>query len=280
VTVPPDQSAVPELPALVARLRSAGCVFAEDEARLLLDARPDGAGLEALVARRVAGEPLEHLLGWVDVYGLRVEVDPGVFVPRQRSGLLVREALAAVRPGSVVVELCCGAAAIGVAIATHAGCDVELHAADIDPAAVACAARNVAAVGGRVRGRVRGRVHRGDLFEALPAGLRGRVDVLVVNAPYVPTDELGFMPTEARLHEPRVALDGGPDGVDLHRRVAAGAPAWLSQSGRLLVETSDRQADLTVRAVEAAGLAASVVRDDDLGGVAVAGAFPQRHPGP
>ena len=112
--------------------------------------------------------------------------------------------------------------------------DVELHAADLDPAAVRCARRNVAAAGGRV--------YQGDLYAPLPKQLRGRVDVLVANAPYVPADAVALMPPEARLYEARVALDGGVDGLDVLRRVAAGAAEWLAPGGRLLVETSEAQA--------------------------------------
>src|SRR5690606_11440977 len=100
---------------LVARLRRAGCVFAEDEARLLREAA-SGAELEALVARRVAGAPLEVLLGWTDFAGLRVAIAPGVFVPRRRSELLARLAAEALPPGGVVVELCCGVGAIAAAV--------------------------------------------------------------------------------------------------------------------------------------------------------------------
>ena len=110
------------------------------------------------------------------------------------------------------MDLCCGTGAIGAAIAAREP-TVELHAADLDPDAVACARRNVSM----------GRVHQGDLYDALPADLAGRVDVLAVNAPYVPTDEIAMMPTDARDHEHRIALDGGRDGLDVHRRVAAGA---------------------------------------------------------
>ena len=88
-------------------------------------------------------------------------------------------------------------------------------------------------------------LHLGDLYDALPVALRGRVDVLAANAPYVPTDRIALMPPEARDHEPRLALDGGVDGVDLHRRIAAGAAEWLAPGGVLLIETSPAQAPLT-----------------------------------
>src|SRR5215213_6510903 len=151
---------------VVRRLRAAGCVFAEDEARLLVAEAGSRPELEALVARRVAGEPLEHLLGWAEFAGLRIAVAPGVFVPRRRTEVLVEEAVALSRPGAVVVDLCCGSGALGVAVATAVD-GVELSAADVDPAAVACARANVA--------RVDGRAYEGDLFEALPGSLRGRV---------------------------------------------------------------------------------------------------------
>jgi release factor glutamine methyltransferase len=258
---------MPATSAIVTRLRAAGCVFAEDEARLLRCAARTAADLAAMVDRRVAGTPLEHVLGWVEFCGLRVAVDPGVFVPRRRTGLLVHEAAALARGAvdagreAVVVDLCCGSGAVGAALVAALG-RVELYAADIDPAAVRCARRNLA-------GR---QVYEGDLFALLPAGLHGRVDVLVANAPYVPTGEIGLMPPEARDHEPRVALDGGTDGLDVLRRVAAGAPRWLAPGGQLLVETSERQAPYAVEVVAGAGLVPRLVCDEDLGATVLIGA--------
>ncbi len=246
---------------VVARLGAAGCVYAEDEAALLHVAA-SGPALERLVARRVAGEPLEQVLGWASFGGLRVGVVPGVFVPRRRTELLVREGVAVTAPGAVVVDLCCGCGAVGLAVATTVA-GVELHAADVDPVAVACAGANLGAVGGTV--------HVGDLDAPLPARLRGRVDVLAANAPYVPTAEIALMPPEARDHEPSVALDGGGDGLDVARRVIAAARGWLAPGGHVLVETSRRQAPSLAAAVTAAGLAPRVVTDDDLGGTVVIG---------
>jgi release factor glutamine methyltransferase len=247
---------------IIARLRAAGCVFAEDEARLLLDTARTPAELTDMVERRVAGLPLEHVVGWAEFAGQRVAVDTGVFVPRRRTELLAREAAARARPGAVVVDLCCGSGAVGVAVAAIVP-GIELHAADVDPAAVRCARRNVSAVGGQV--------YEGDLDAPLPASLRARVDVLVANAPYVPTGAVGLMPPEARLHEPRVALDGGADGLDIQRRVAATAPRWLAPGGHLLIETSERQAPHTAAAIGAAGLTARVVHDAELDATVVVG---------
>jgi release factor glutamine methyltransferase len=233
--------------AIVSRLRAAGCVFAEDEARLLAAAAVNRADLADMVDRRSAGLPLEHVLGWAEFCGLRIAVDPGIFVPRRRTEFLVREAARLARPAAstegppagspvVVVDLCCGCGAVGVALAAVLE-RVELYAVDVDAAAARCARRNLAVLGGHV--------YQGDLFEPLPTSLRGRVDLLVANAPYVPTDALGLLPPEARVHEPQVALDGGRDGLEVVRRVGAAAPLWLAPGGHLLVETSEHQASAT-----------------------------------
>ena len=248
------------LPAVTAALRAAGCVFAEAEAALLLAAAGDAARLDALVVRRVAGEPLEHLLGWAEFRGLRIAVSPGVFVPRRRTEALVEQAVARIRPGAVVVDLCCGSGAVAAAIVAAVP-GIELHAADVDPAAVACARRNLAG----------SHVHEGDLFAALPGGLRGRIDVLVANAPYVPTSAIGLMPPEARDHEPPVALDGGGDGLTVLRRIVAGAPDWLAPRGVLLFETGTAQAPDAVAALCTAGLAPLVVEDEERGATVVVG---------
>ena len=239
-------------PAVVDALRAAGSVFAEEEAAVLAGEARTAGHLELMLARRLLGEPLEQVVGWAEFHGLRVRVAPGVFVPRRRAELLVDLAVAAAEPGSVVVDLCCGTGAIGVAVA-DALPEVELHAGDLDPAAVAVARHNVVA----------GEVHEGDLYDALPTSLRGRVDVVVANAPYVPTEEIALMPREARDHEHHVALDGGPDGLDLHRRIAAGAPDWLRPGGMLLIETSEQQAEGTLAACATAGLVAEVLRREE-----------------
>jgi release factor glutamine methyltransferase len=259
--------AVPDS-AIVARLRAAGCVFAEDEARLLIAAARTPPELDVMIGQRVAGLPLEQVLGWAEFCGLRITVAPGVFVPRRRTEFLVRQAALLLRegiarPGNVIVDLCCGAGAIGAALAAAVE-RAEVHAADIDPAAVRCARQNLPG----------GRVYQGDLYEPLPAGLRGRVAILAANVPYVPSDEIGFLPPEARAHEPRAALDGGADGLDVLRRVAAGAAGWLAPGGHLLSETSERQVPLAEAALAAAGLTARVARSADLDATVVIGRRP------
>jgi release factor glutamine methyltransferase len=267
----------------VRRLRAAGCVFAEEEAGLLTDAAASAAELETMIGRRAAGLPLEHILGWVEFCGLRIGVASGVFVPRRRTEFLVRQAELLLRAHegahegatsegatsgggthdggrgtagrAVVVDLCCGSGAVGVALAARVT-GIELHASDLDPAAVLCAKGNIEPVGGHV--------HEGDLFEALPPGLRGRIAVVMANAPYVPTAAIGTMPPEARTHEPRMSLDGGPDGLDIQRRVIAEAPAWLGPGGHVLIETSRGQARRTFGLMRRAGLTARLASDPEL----------------
>jgi release factor glutamine methyltransferase len=242
---------VPE-PPVVARLRAAGCVFAEDEARLIIATARTPEELDEMVERRAAGLPLEQVIGWAEFCGLRIAVDPGVFVPRRRTEFLVQQAIGLAGPGAVVVDLCCGAGAIGAALAAAVD-RAEVYAADIDPAAVACARRNVP-----------GQVYQGDLYQPLPARLRGRVQILTANVPYVPTGDIELLPPEARDYEPRVALDGGPVGLDLLRRVAAGAPDWLAPGGHLLIEISGRQVPLATAAFETSGLTPRIVTSEEL----------------
>jgi release factor glutamine methyltransferase len=250
---------------VVERLRAAGCVYAEDEAALLRDAAA-GARLEQLVERRVAGEPLEVIVGWAEFRGLRVAVGAGVFVPRRRTEVLVDAALAHAGVGGapatpvIVVELCAGVAAVAAALVSEAP-GLEVWAAELDPVAADFARRNLDPT----------RVVVGDLYAPLPAGLRGRVGILIANAPYVPTAEIEHMPPEAREHEPLLALDGGADGLDVQRRVIAGAAEWLAPGGALLIETSVLQAPATLSLMESAGLTAHAVRDDEVDGTAAIG---------
>ncbi|GAA4791532.1 putative protein N(5)-glutamine methyltransferase [Streptomyces ziwulingensis] len=247
---------------VVAALRAAGCVFAEDEAELILATAPAPADVTALVARRAGGLPLELVLGWAEFRGLRITVEPGVFVPRRRTEFLVAEALAQAPDATVVVDLCCGSGAVGAALATAlagsgaAGTAPEVHAADLDPVAVRCARRNLAGVGGRV--------YAGDLFQALPGALRGRVEILAANVPYVPSGEVALLPPEARDHEPPLALDGGADGLDVLRRVAGEAAGWLAPGGCLLVETGERQAAAALDAFARGGLRARLAASEEL----------------
>lgn len=256
-----DQSKYAET---VSRLRAAGCVFAEDEAQLLLSAARSIAELEAMVEKRAAGLPLEHVMGWAEFCGLRIEVQPRVFVPRKRTEFLVQQAAALAKPGNTVVDLCCGSGALGAALAAAVE-QIRLYAADIDPDAVRCARRNVAAYAGQV--------YEGDLYEPLPVALQGKVDMLVANVPYVPTESIAMLPPEARIHESQMALDGGADGLDIQRRVAAAAPQWLAPGGHLLIETSERQVHDTIDIFASYGLKPRVSRCEELDATVVIGTW-------
>src|SRR4051812_2053729 len=237
---------------IVRRLRGAGCVFAEDEADVLLEAASDPARLVEMVEQREAGQPFELIIGWAEFDGLRIVVAPGVFVPRRRTEFLAEQAVARSPGRGVLVDLCCGTGAIA-AVLLQRRPEADVHAADLDPAAVRCARRNLGAAP----------VHEGDLYDALPGELRGRVDVLVANAPYVPSAAIALMPPEAREHEARIALDGGADGLDLHRRIVGDARAWLAPGGCLLIETSEAQAGRTAHLMTDAGLTTEIVRSDE-----------------
>lgn len=243
----------PDAVALTGRLRDAGCVFAEEEAALFLEAARDSRELELMVRRRFAGEAPEHIVGWAEFCGLRIAVAPGVFIPRQRTAALVDQAVQLCRTDSVVVDMCCGSGALARVIADRVP-GTQLHAADIDVSAVACARENLAGVGD---------VYVGDLVDALPSGLRGHVDVMVANVPYVPRDELRRMPAEAREHEAAVTHDGGTDGLDVFRRLADAAPEWLAPGGSILSEIGAEQGNATLAVLAAANLRGRTVFDDE-----------------
>ena len=278
-------TAAPDVEALVRRLRAAGCVFAEEEAALILEqaavvrggVRGGSAEVDRLAAAREGGLPLEQVLGWAELAGVRVSVEPGVFVPRRRTELMVAEAVARAHAASadhspvVLLDLCCGSGAVAAAVVhglRATSVELDVTAADVDPVAVRCARRNLPDA----------RVLLSDLFDDVPADLGGRVDVLTANVPYVPTAALPLLPREAREHEPHRTLDGGTDGLAVLRRVAGAAPAWLAPGGTLLVETSERQQPAALAAMADAGLTGDVRTDDDLGAVIVLGMRP--HPRP
>jgi release factor glutamine methyltransferase len=251
---------------VAAQLRAAGCVYAEEEAEVLLSSARSPTQLRSMVEQRVVGRPLEHVVGWAEFCGQRYVVEAEVFVPRRRTEFLVQQGVLRASPGAVVVDLCCGCGAIGGAIASLLE-EVELHAVDAQPAAVRCARQNLRGVGGGV--------YEGDLFRPLPAALRGRIHLLVVNAPYVPTTEVELLPREARLYEPRVTLDGGSDGLSIHRRVIAEAPRWLASGANLLFEATEQQALQLEEVLALHGLDPRTIRSDELETTAVVGRRPE-----
>lgn len=228
-------------------------MFAEDEAALILGASSSEHDVDRLASERVAGLPLEHVLGWADFAGIRVPVDRGVFVPRPRTEFLVAKAAERVSAGAVIVDLCCGSGAVAAAIASRV--PVTTYATDIDSRATENASRTLAPWGGTVV--------TGDLFDGLPRQLHGRVDMVTIIAPYVPTDDIELLPREARDFEPVTALDGGSDGLDIVRRAIDQAPLWLKIGGFLLTEVAEHQAPGVIDALDAAGLVSTVLTDDE-----------------
>lgn len=229
----PSPSTASELAVIAARLRAAGSVFAEDEAGILLEAAADDAELDALVRRRIAGEPLEPLVGWVRFGRLRLAVGPGVFVPRQRSLTLARVAVRIARAQSdpVVLEPFCGVAPIAASVAAAVPA-AEIHVSEVDPVALGFAHRNLPADA---------HVHLGAGLTALPAALRGRVSLVASVPPYVPDGERRFVPREALDHEPPSALFAGEDGLDHVRALVADLVGWLRADGTALIELNRAQ---------------------------------------
>ncbi|MCR2822714.1 putative protein N(5)-glutamine methyltransferase [Lederbergia panacisoli] len=247
------------------KLRNAGCIYAEDETQLLILEAQSLEDLLKKVQMRLAGLPLEYIIGWAHFCDLRIVVEQEVFVPRQRTEFLVHQAKTLACSGDIVVDLCCGSGAIGAALAADLG-DIFLYCSDIDPIAVQCARRNITKFGGHV--------FEGDLYKALPQSIKGHINILVANVPYVPTESIELLPSEARLYEPNVALDGGDDGLNILRRVVDEASYWLSPGGHLLIETSEMQAPKTFEIFANAGLSTKVVRDVELDATVVIGVNP------
>ena len=237
---------------VVSALAEGGCVAAAGEANALFLASSEGVGpIEELMARRLGGEPLAWITGSVLFCGVRMLVDPGVFVPRPHSEAMAQRAISLLPAGGIAVDLCTGSGAVAAVLAS-AHPQAIVIATDIDPVAVACARRNGVSV------------LVGDLDESLPPSLRGRVDVLTAVVPYVPTEELPFLPRDVLANEPRRALDGGPRGITMLLRVAEVAARWLRPGGSVLLELGGDQAGEVREAFQEIGLSdIRVHRDGD-----------------
>jgi release factor glutamine methyltransferase len=236
-------------------LAAGGSVAPDEEADALLEASNAGVGpLEELLARRLAGEPLPWITGWVRFCDVRIRVEPGVFVPRPQTEPLARRAVALLPVEGIAVDLCTGSGAVA-AVLGSARPRATVIATDIDPAAVVCAQRNgVEAL-------------LGDLDGPLSLALRGRVDVVTAVVPYVPTEELHLLPRDVLAHEPRRALDGGVRGTAVLERAVGAAPRWLRPGGCVLLELGGDQADGLTTTMADAGLSVIRVHSDDEGRV-------------
>jgi release factor glutamine methyltransferase len=220
-----------DVEALVARLGDAGFVAAKDEAQELLSrAAGDRELLGSLLARRLAGEPLAWITGSVRFCGVRVRVDPGVYVPRSHSERLARRAVARLPATGTAIDVCTGCGAIATILAAERP-GARVIACDLDERAVACARANGV------------EVYRGDLFAPLRRALEGRVDVVVGVVPYVPTPALRLLQRDTFAFESPLAYDGGADGTEILRRVLAESPRFLRRGGALLLELGGEQAD-------------------------------------
>jgi release factor glutamine methyltransferase len=250
--MPIEGSTSEERTRIVSALAAGGCVAPAKEAEVLFRASSEGVGrIDELVARRLGGEPLAWITGSVVFGGVRVYVDPGVFVPRPQTEEMAQRAASLLPDAGIAVDLCTGSGAVAAVLgAAHPRASVV--ATEIDPIAVACARRNGVDV------------LVGDLDEPLPPSIRGRVDVMTAVVPYVPTEELPFLPRDVLANEPRAALDGGPGGTTLLVRAAEAAPSWLKPGGRVLLELGGDQADDVTAALERVGLSGiRVHRDGD-----------------
>jgi len=233
---------------LVARLRAAGCVYAEEEAVVLVEAAGDDE-LEPLVRRRIEGEPLEHIVGWVAFGSLRLAIGTGVFVPRRRSARLARAAVrvAGIQERPVVLEAYSGIAPLAASVAAAVPA-AEIHACDSDPRALRWARENLPPDAG---------VHLADGLAGLPARLSGGITLIAAVPPYVPVGDAALIPRDARAHEPAIAFFAGDDGLDRVRELIGAARDWLAPGGRVLVELGRRQGRAATAAARRAGYRAS-----------------------
>jgi release factor glutamine methyltransferase len=220
--------------------------YTKTELAVNFDEQPSEASrarFKELIQRRVAGWPVAYLTGTRGFYLLDFEVNPSVLIPRPDTETLVAEALTILksRPSARVLDLGCGSGCIAISIA-HQKNDAHVVAVDISPDALTVARRNAA------KHRVADRVTflHGDLFSPLDVG--DRFDLIVSNPPYVAHDEFATLQAEVRDHEPRIALDGGPDGLEFYRRIAARVTEFLKEGGRLLLEIGSSQEE-SVRAI-------------------------------
>lgn len=191
------------------------------------------ARLEECLRRRADGEPLQYILGRCSFMGLEFRVDRRVLIPRQDTEALVEAALIELRarPAPAVLDLCTGSGCVGLSLKNLApGCDVTLT--DLSADALDVARANAKALGADAR------LRRGDLFEAVGGE---RFDLIVSNPPYIPRPDLSALQREVRC-EPRLALDGGDDGLALYRRIAEGAAEHLNPGGAVYLEVGLGQA--------------------------------------
>jgi release factor glutamine methyltransferase len=227
------------------------------EPRRSVDARAAGS-FRALLDRRAAHEPVQHILGFEEFRGLKIAVTPDVLIPRPETEGLVERALEllAERPGALVADIGTGSGAIACALAA-ARPDLEVLAVDQSLGALTVASDNVRALG--LASRVR--LLAGDLLDPL-ASLGGSLDMVVANPPYLPSGIIAGLPAEVERFEPRLALDGGPDGMRVLRRIITEAPRSLRPGAWLLMEIGEEQAGPLASLMAAEGFSRIGARRD------------------
>lgn len=235
---------------MIDRLVAAGCVAADEEAAELISSAPDEARLEAWLGRREQGEPLAWITGTLRFCGQLLHIAPGVYVPRAQSEELARRAAALLPTHGRAVDLCVGAGAVAAHLRVQVP-TAKVVGVDIDARAAACARRNGVPTA------------VGDL--AAPLHPREGINLVTAVAPYVPTGNLRLLPADVQRHEPRLALDGGADGLDLLRRVVAAAGHLLRPGGWLLVELGGDQDRALVPTLAATGFDVLTLWHDDEG---------------
>ena len=246
MAVPLDRASVTQL------LTDAGCIAARQEADELMRAaagNPDV--LDDLVSRRTNGEPIAWLTGSVTFCDLRLFVAPGVYVPRGQTEPLARRAAMLLPPAGVAADLCTGVGAIAAVLAAAVP-TARVLATELDELAAHCARRNGV------------EVFEGYLDDPLPRAFEHRIDVITAVVPYVPTGSLRLLPRDVQVFEPRLALDGGPDGTDLLGEVARRSAGWLRPGGWVLLELGGDQADPMERLLHDIGFqGVDVMADED-----------------
>jgi len=196
-----------------------------------------------LVRRRGSGEPLQTILGMTEFYSRPFKVEPGVFIPRPETEHLVEAAANLLAPpdrrllAPVALEVGCGTGIVGISLA----CEIPrlvVHVSDINPRAIELAQRNAQ----QLEVSTRMNFYHGSRFDSFPEQLRGKVDLLVSNPPYVRSDDIEGLCVEVADHDPREALDGGKDGLVFYRALAAEMRRWVRPEGHIIVEIGDDQA--------------------------------------
>jgi release factor glutamine methyltransferase len=235
------------------RLAAAGCVAAEEEAaELAAAAKGDDELLAALVERRTTGEPLAWITGATQFCGCSVAVTAGVFVPRWQSEQLAERAAELLPPQGRAIDLGTGSGAVAMVLMARRP-DATVVGVESDPIASQCARRNGV------------QVVEGDLFDAVPTIWAGTVDLIVGVLPYVPTDEIQYLPRDVPAFEPLAALDGGSDGLFLIRRAVLESREWLRDGGHLLLEIGGDQPRVLTPVLQLAGFGSVRVRVDEDG---------------